>query len=72
MDAELLIVFIVWFFGSILMGAIGLILSSSLVMQYLPNTRLAKWLESIWIDPEEKPDDIFNAKAGDCIRPRNK
>lgn len=69
MDIEFLIFFLVVFFGAILSCALGLILASSLIIQYLPNTRISNWLTEIWIDPEDKPDDIFNPQVGDCIKP---
>jgi hypothetical protein len=72
MDALLINGFIAFIGFGILVVAVLLIFSSAIIMQYMPNTRLAKWLDGIWIDPDEKPDDVFNPKVGDCIKPRNK
>lgn len=40
---------------------------SALIMYGFPESKLAKWLDGVWFDAEETPDEIWNHKAGDCI-----
>ena len=43
---------------------------SAIIIYAMPNTRAAKWLEGVWFDDEETPDDVWNYKAGEVISPK--
>lgn len=65
--------FISFFLLAILSVMTILVFASAAVMHWLPNSKLTKWLNDIWFDPVEKPDDIYgSAQAGDCLSPKEK
>lgn len=71
MEFFILMSVVALFLSSILAAGLLAGIISALIMHYLPSTKAAKWLNSIWFDDEEAPDEIYNSignvKAGDCI-----
>lgn len=63
--------FISFFLLAILSVMTILVFVSAAVMHWLPNSKLTKWLNDIWFDPVEQPDDIYGSmQAGDCLSPK--
>lgn len=71
MNALLVAAVIGFFFLAILSVITILVFVSAAVMHWLPNSKLTKWLNDIWFDPVEQPDDIYGSiQVGDCISPK--
>jgi hypothetical protein len=70
-DFFTLVFYISGFFTALFLVAFFLAVLSAFIIYYLPDTRIAKWLESKWFDPIERNDTTYeNIKVGDCITPR--
>lgn len=67
MNALLVAAVISFFLLAILAVATILVFASAAIMHWLPNSKLTAWLNDIWFDPVEQPDDIYNPIAGSCI-----
>lgn len=67
------VLFLAGWISFLLIGllAVAIIIAviSAGIMFYLPNSRLADWLEDFWFDKEDTKDEIWNHKAGECCKP---
>jgi len=70
MSILFVVAFVSFYLLAILALATILVFASAAVMHWFPSSKLTAWLNYIWFDPVEQPDDIYNAIAGDCITPR--
>lgn len=55
MDINLMALFIsiLALFGAALVIGVLIVVVSALIMHYMSSTRAAKWLDSIWFEPEQ-------------------
>lgn len=66
-----LIIYVSGFIVALFVAGVFLAVLSAFIIYYLPETGLAKWLASIWLDPIESSDQACeNIKVGSCITPK--
>lgn len=66
-DILTLVLYISFFCIALAAAAILSAVVSAFIMYGFPESRAAKWLDGVWFDAEETPDEIWNHKADECI-----